>query len=289
MRYAVDDSEFIIEYRITEHCNLDCEYCEFLHNNKSSDHPISYKDINALIDIVREKYNKPITLNIYGGEPLLHKDIAELLNNIDNTVRIEICTNLTMVIPELLNDNVSICATYHRDGIPFEDFLNNAMQVRTNIGMIPLMYTEDGYGEREYTILSSIFGDLVNISPVVLYNGDINNTPQVVEVDESDQRLQHGDFFRKSFTYNDIPVSAYDMFKNHWNMFEGYTCECVKNKLFISYVGDVYKCSMDRFFVGEPIAHITDLSAFRDMEYFDVVCPHKYCMYDVCESGNKWK
>lgn len=286
---TLDDSVFTIEYRLTEKCNFDCEYCEFLHDNTSRNCGIDYNDINKLIDLIRARYNKPICLNLYGGEPLLHKDIGLILDNVYRDVKIEICTNLSMTIPQLQNENVFVCATYHEGGIPFTKFMQNAMSIKSNIDMIPLMYTTDKYDVDKYNILASIFGEhVVMVCPIVLYGDSLTNDPSVVPVDESDHRLEYADFFKKQLDYNGRPTSAYEMFKNKWNMFKGYKCACLRNKICIDHTGRIFKCSMDMLLDKPDIGHIEDLTSMYELEYEDTICSHKFCMYDICESGAKW-
>jgi len=103
------DPEFNITFRITDNCNLSCEYCHW-HNG------ISYKteDIKAtvdkLFDFLALKGIKSALFYFHGGEPTVHKDIIEIIEYIRSTSEnndietfIEVQTNLTSKIEALEN------------------------------------------------------------------------------------------------------------------------------------------------------------------------------------------
>jgi len=77
---------FVIDWELTYLCNLDCSYCG-AHDNttkhpdinsckKGIDFAFKYAD---LVMSVRKPYEKFVTLNLLGGETLIHPDIQEIL------------------------------------------------------------------------------------------------------------------------------------------------------------------------------------------------------------------
>ena len=80
-----------IDWEITFFCNLDCSYCDS-HDN-STKHPradrckhgidfaFKYAD---LVMSVKKPYERSVSLNILGGETLIHPDIVEILEYMNN-------------------------------------------------------------------------------------------------------------------------------------------------------------------------------------------------------------
>jgi len=73
-------------------CNLDCEYCDTKWANK---HDVSYKEMTAveIYNLIKETSVRNVTLT--GGEPLIQKDIEQLLKvlSADESIEVEIETN----------------------------------------------------------------------------------------------------------------------------------------------------------------------------------------------------
>jgi molybdenum cofactor biosynthesis enzyme MoaA len=77
---------YVVDWVITYLCNLDCSYCGSHDNNskhpdkeeckKSIDFALKYADLTLS---VKKKFERSVTFNILGGEPLLHPDFPELL------------------------------------------------------------------------------------------------------------------------------------------------------------------------------------------------------------------
>ncbi len=86
---------------ITGACNLDCEFCY----NDDRTGMLSAEEIK---DIVAANPNAAV-VDIGGGEPLLHKDIAEIIQSINRqNRRVNISTNLTIIPDGLLNLDESV-------------------------------------------------------------------------------------------------------------------------------------------------------------------------------------
>lgn len=82
-------------WRVTENCNCDCQYC-FIGKAKSNDSVIIDDNIIQKVKEVIEK-NDIKKLVISGGEPLLVKNLSEVVEEIskvnDSELSISICTN----------------------------------------------------------------------------------------------------------------------------------------------------------------------------------------------------
>jgi hypothetical protein len=86
---------------ITEKCTLNCENCSAL--IPYNQNPVSY-DSDRIIESMRrfaESVDTIVTVNILGGEPLLHADLSKIcseLSKISNLISIRIVTNGTLVL-----------------------------------------------------------------------------------------------------------------------------------------------------------------------------------------------
>ena len=91
-------------------CNLRCSYCD---TKYSFENPV-YKDesVEEIMDYVRSANVKNITIT--GGEPLLQKDINELLEKLTNEgYNVEIETNGSIEIKDFINNsNISYTLDY---------------------------------------------------------------------------------------------------------------------------------------------------------------------------------
>ena len=91
-------------------CNLRCSYCD---TRYSFENPV-YKDesVEEIMDYVRRANVKNITIT--GGEPLLQKDINELLEKLTNEgYNVEIETNGSIGIKDFINNsNISYTLDY---------------------------------------------------------------------------------------------------------------------------------------------------------------------------------
>ena len=85
-------------------CNLNCSYCDTLWAN-SPDAPADELEPSKIVEFVNSSGAKNVTLT--GGEPLLQKNISELINAlIHSGHRVEIETNGSISIAELASSQL---------------------------------------------------------------------------------------------------------------------------------------------------------------------------------------
>jgi len=90
-------------------CNLRCSYCD-------TDYSLSIKDgkemtINEILDKVKEIGYQNITLT--GGEPLIHKNVEKLIDNlIENGYKVNIETNGAVDITPYISKNLILTMDY---------------------------------------------------------------------------------------------------------------------------------------------------------------------------------
>lgn len=102
----------ILDIFITELCNLSCSYCTSTNNIKS------FISLNELKGIDYSNYD---TINILGGEPLLHPEIIDILefyNTMDKTIILY--TNGLLIqklnLKKYSFNNINILLTFHTFG-----------------------------------------------------------------------------------------------------------------------------------------------------------------------------
>ncbi|MCR5564650.1 MAG: radical SAM protein [Gammaproteobacteria bacterium] len=91
-------------------CNLRCPYCDTLYSY--IDAKWTEESVDSLVDYCVKQNIKNVTLT--GGEPLLQRDIKELITKLSNNgFNVEIETNGSINIKEYLGiDNVSFTLDY---------------------------------------------------------------------------------------------------------------------------------------------------------------------------------
>ncbi|MFA5337497.1 MAG: His-Xaa-Ser system radical SAM maturase HxsB [Candidatus Omnitrophota bacterium] len=104
---------------LTTHCNLRCKYCQA--KTKKPMH-MDLKVARRVIQYIKERYARHITLEFQGGEPTLNWDVFSFLvksirklPSADRKISIMVVTNLTMLDDEklqFLNDfSVDVCTS----------------------------------------------------------------------------------------------------------------------------------------------------------------------------------
>lgn len=76
---------------LTRRCNLKCRYCEVVKNPKDE---MSTKEIKKALDVIIDEIKpKPEFLVLFGGEPLIRKDLQEILDYIGDRIDYTIISN----------------------------------------------------------------------------------------------------------------------------------------------------------------------------------------------------
>ncbi len=87
---------FMLEYQITQGCNLDCKYCYADLGSLQQMKDPSLEEITGNIDAFHRLGTRVI--RILGGEPLIRKDIGDILEHCKKLgLFVEISTNATMI------------------------------------------------------------------------------------------------------------------------------------------------------------------------------------------------
>ncbi|MDR1952459.1 MAG: radical SAM protein [Elusimicrobiota bacterium] len=103
-----------IEIAITTRCSLKCKYCSNYINTveEKYQHSLTFEEFKTYIDNLLCNVSKLHALKIFGGEPLLNKDLGKILQNVLDNKKISfvyLTTNGTIDISENL---ISIMKRY---------------------------------------------------------------------------------------------------------------------------------------------------------------------------------
>lgn len=110
--------KFTLEIYLTSVCNFNCEYCK-LHDIDAKFNKI---DFDKLLSIDNENFD----IYIFGGEPLIHPEIEQLISKLKGNIIIQ--TNLSISEEKLINlmkYNITINPSFHFKMANKNNFLNN--------------------------------------------------------------------------------------------------------------------------------------------------------------------
>ena len=93
----MDKNKYVIQWHITHLCNLRCKHCYQEEYNNHMKREDFYMILDRIEDYLADKSLYP-QINLTGGEPLLHPDFFEFLEEIvKRKIRFSILTNGTMI------------------------------------------------------------------------------------------------------------------------------------------------------------------------------------------------
>jgi len=252
------DSDISITFRITESCNLHCEYC-FWNSGKH----YKIEDIKITIDklfLYFENNNmKIINFYFHGGEASTHPDILEILDYIrekeklsKNKIFIEFQTNLAMQL-ELLEDIIQkidiIDISYHHNDLKkhnkFDNFIENwkyLEKIKFSIQSLDIMLENVQNINYFYNIILRL-----------LKNENIVNSEMIYSFCHYDKNpetyTKHIEFYNKynktSQTY-EIDGKMYntnDLFEKGLDC-TGWQCNAGINSIIVNGDGNVFKCGI---------------------------------------------
>ncbi|MCG8618433.1 MAG: radical SAM protein [Desulfobacterales bacterium] len=99
----------VIHLMLTRACNLSCIYC---HPDRNACGELSASEWKQLIDRLTETYGR-LTLLVKGGEPMLRKDLMEILRHIKSKGhKIFLITNGTLILNEKTARRLETCVDH---------------------------------------------------------------------------------------------------------------------------------------------------------------------------------
>ena len=132
--------DFTISINITSVCNIMCDYCSaYIPYDKNDKNIISENTIKIIVELVNKYLSDfNIIVIIVGGEPLTHlqlDNIIKQIRKIKNLDHIEICTNGSLLLNEIISNHAKIiyALSYHIDMIIDKNLENYSSHLIKNI------------------------------------------------------------------------------------------------------------------------------------------------------------
>jgi len=123
------DEYATIKLRLTDYCNYKCSYCirrktiEQEGCMLDDENCLKYiDDYNRIIDELKAKTNKPVKVDLIGGEVTILPYLSELISKL-KADRINITTNLSRPLP--IDRRLSITASFHPEFTDLDTFFES--------------------------------------------------------------------------------------------------------------------------------------------------------------------
>lgn len=243
-------------------CNLTCDYCINLHDNRSRQEQTRRRYMTAdewIVAANRLVLRSDLPLTLQGGEPTLYPDFYRFVNEVKPEIKMDLMTNLMFDVEDFIR-NVSvgrftreapyaaIRVSYHPGQNNIDDLINKTMRLQNAGFRIGL------YG-------------IEHPDPAI--------HAHIKEVKEMCLRL--GLDFRTKEFLGEHSGNIYGTFK-----YEGCVtgkvmrqCECRTTEIIVDPSGNIFKCHSDLYNGRNPIAHILDpdfseetIDEFRFCDFF---------------------
>lgn len=123
------DEYATIKLRLTDYCNYKCSYCIRRKTIKQEgcmlddENCLKYvDDYNRIIDELKAKTNKPVKVDLIGGEVTILPYLSELIAKL-KADRINITTNLSRPLP--IDSRMSVTASFHPEYTTLDAFFSS--------------------------------------------------------------------------------------------------------------------------------------------------------------------
>ena len=225
---------------ITTVCNLTCSYC-FARKDKVWDEVLETDKIKKIMTLIKQS---PYDFNIllFGGEPLLHKDIKEIIETVQSSPKVKnvmILSNGTLADGLYNFKDVFYCLTLHEiSDNQLEKFIKHCDEIDSDKLKInlPLNVYNSALENAYKTLVYEGFKD--NIFFSVIYDDDTKN---IIPLDDVKERLNYIDFnVDVNHTLNGSQMSYMDFLEVHLTLDPSRDVEqCYINELNIDINGDI--------------------------------------------------
>ena len=256
------DSDYHVTFRITEACDLACDYCDW-HGGSHYEYDDIIKSIDVLFDFFRKERIKSAVFYYHGGEASRHPKIIDILKYIHKKgdefgiiAYNELQTNLTLPLhkmKEILPHVDFLNITFHyleliRRRYKLESFLATFNYIKeqniriTNLDVMLEKIDPKDLEEFRNIVLSFIAYDNINHCEMIYRFGyDFNFNDETT--------LLHYEFYKKyskSEQRYDVDGEIYttnELFHRGAD-FTGWHCDAGKTHLYVNGDGTVYQCGI---------------------------------------------
>lgn len=247
---------------LTLQCNLSCNYCINYDEKGLSSRTVQRKHmssgewIHAINRLSIEKDNLPVTLQ--GGEPTLHKGFCEIVNGVNEDIKLDLLTNLTFKVDEFIDKikpekftrqakYAAIRASYHPGQNDIEELIDKTIAMRKAgfyIGLYAVEVPSNAMLVRRAKAKCLALGIDFRTKEYLGFDG----------------KAWHG-------TYK-YPEAVSQRSAKY--------CECKTTELIIGPDGYVFRCHSDLYSARAPIGHILDPN-FRIEDIYRPCAMFGYC------------
>ncbi|WP_345993118.1 radical SAM protein [Sulfurimonas sp. HSL-1716] len=229
---------------ISLNCNLNCSYCINLNEDGSDRKSVSRKPMSGL-DWARainrlHILNNDLPVTIQGGEPTVHKEFYEMINAIDDGIKLDLLTNMVFDVDEFIKKvdpkkftreakYAAIRVSYH----PGQNDIDNLIEKTKKMA-------DAGFYVGLYSVV--VPQNKMHIEDVKKRCIDLGIDFRIKEYLGFDGVEWHG-------TYK-FPEAVSQKIEKY--------CDCKTSELIIGPSGHVYRCHSDLYESRTPIGHILD-------------------------------
>ncbi|WP_419771182.1 MAG: radical SAM protein [Candidatus Marinarcus sp.] len=237
-------------------CNLTCDYCINLNEENStrksvSRKPMSGKDWAKAINRL-SILNDDLPITLQGGEPTIHKDFYELVNGVNDGVKLDLLTNMIFDVDEFIAKidpkkftreakYAAIRVSYHPGQNDIDDLIQKAKKFDKAgfyIGIYAVMVPQNQ--EHIKAVQEKCLAQGIDF--------------RIKEYLGFDGQQWHG-----TYKYDEAISQKVEKY-----------CDCKTTELIIAPSGHVFRCHSDLYENRTPIGHILDLN-------FDIEQIHRPC------------
>lgn len=269
-------------------CNYSCEYCSIRSHDKQYATPDTVKKTIAFIEKSPQEI-KNVTL--FGGEPTIHPDIIHAVDSLSKFCsNVYVFTNLSCsksMIKDIKDNGGKFTLTYHPDMVSEDIFLKKLdylLSIGGDIQFLNIMMYKAKEDEIRKVQKYCIDHGVVHRFPPILGNS--------IKLRDFVQSIRYTN--RKDVrTTKDVMVLYDDMRRALLNKqeckllnlfdFKGWMCWAGVQKLFISHLGDVYRCKHD------DKSFICKVTEEKYPEIKPWICPYDSCncYYSIFKMNTK--
>ncbi len=216
-----------VELPITNECNLNCKGCLFLCNPAGDRTEVPVKTVIKDLVRMRELFEDIPWIRILGGEPLLHKELTEILRaarELFEDSEIDVCTN-GLLLPRLAQDMYQMFRelriVIHISGYEPVYRMQEEIESVLNQEEIPYCFLERSDFSKFYSLSDSNdgaynFQNCFTSSCHELYQGKLAMCSGVIAFDKMNHQFRTEYQLQEGKDYFDIHKADLDV----WNVME---------------------------------------------------------------------
>ena len=240
-----------IEWVVNNVCNYNCTYCDPELYSGTSGQP----DYDAALDFfkyINDLEDRPILLNLTGGEPTLWPRIIAFLKELPKNIKTQITTNGSRTITwwkRLLRETCpnKVVISVHSDTASIEHIQNLVELLHNKVQLTVLLILKDLVKTKEYykMLTENNYNCSVFVKPIRDKNG------KVIDYNNNEKHLLHQKYSRGRKITDKVPTHlvvdgeqkhyqyALKMIADGENTFKGWKCDLGKTRLAIWHNGDI--------------------------------------------------